>query len=51
MILGIVDPDGHTDPDTVANAPKTDFKARAVEFYVINDIPDLKRLVCNFMSK
>ena len=43
MILGIVDPDGHTDPDTVANAPKTDFKARAVEFYVINDIPDLSK--------
>ena len=26
MILGIVDPDGHTDPDTVTNAPKTDFQ-------------------------
>ncbi|MFL2991220.1 MAG: hypothetical protein ACJZZ7_05105 [Cytophagales bacterium] len=44
MILGIVDPDGHTDPaGTVANAPNTDFMARAVELYVINDIPDLSK--------
>ena len=41
MILGVIDPDGGTDPDNPNNS--TNYSARAIEVYVINDIPDLSK--------
>ena len=41
MILGVVDPDGGTDPDNPDNS--TNYSARAIEIYVINDIADLSK--------
>ena len=40
MILGIVDPDGGDEPGGTGS---TNYAARAVELYVINDIPDLSK--------
>ena len=40
MILGIIDPDGGDNPGGTGS---TNFAARAVELYVINDIPDLSK--------
>ena len=41
MLLGVIDPDGGTDPDNPDNS--TNYSARAIEVYVINDIPDLSK--------